>query len=169
MRTKALALRIALLLEEYSQDEINAAIDLLKKQGQSSSLLSFLTPQRKDRVRAGVKKKSFSEQFSSKLLFGLKDSEPHKYEILREFEGMLRSGAVLASFDDMKRFGERVSKDFTPKKSRSESINPLLRVLLDRSSEELEELSRLAKSHEGSPDEDQYSKLASFLIKGRSS
>lgn len=166
MRTRALALRIALLLEEYSQDEIAAAIRLLKSHADVSSLLSFMKDPSPKKEKLSGKRVRAVEAPASKVLLQLRDVEPRKYELLREFEAMLRAGTALPTFDDLKRFGERISKEFVLRKSRNESINPLLLVLLSRPVEEIEELLRLAKTTDASPGEDQYLRLARFLMKG---
>jgi hypothetical protein len=167
----ALALRIALLIEEHSEQEIVAAVELLERRGIGSALLEFLLYRR---VRPDVKSASAPTEAhrhkrlqTTRLLRSLRKTDPDKSRMLAEFDELLRRRHVLSTFEDLKRFGERVSKDFRPRKSRKESIPALMAVLAGRSRTELEELIRFAATFGVGGDADEYQRLARFLIQGR--
>jgi hypothetical protein len=167
--TFSIALQLASFIEDHSEREIRDAVSLIKARGGNSFLLDYLTePEKIDGRREKTKlTKKRSDVLQSKVVSALEAKEPEKYRVLVEFEKMVRRGQVLASFDNLKRFGERISKDFSPKKSRKDSISPLIALIAERSVDEIENLFSYASSLGTSEDADQYQRLARFLIKGK--
>lgn len=167
----SLALRLAQLLEEHSESELSEAILLLEKHGRRSKLLDYLAHRK---VECSVEKKRQSERpvrkieySTSRAVLNLRDSDPDKFRLLSEFDLMVRRAQVLSTLEDMKRFGERISKDFQPRKSRKETIGVLLSILAERSLTEIEQLMEFAATFGIAGDTDEYQRLAQFLIKGR--
>ena len=166
----ALAFRIAQIIEENSERDIRAAVALLDSRGIGGPLLDYLA--RRSQIintspRAGAARNERASLNIQHVMRGLRESDPNKFRILSEFDRMLRHGHVLTTFEDFKRFGERVSKDFQPRKSRKESIPGLIGLLAQRSTVELEDLIRLAAASGTRGDADEYQRLAHFLIKGK--
>lgn len=168
----SLALKIAQLIEEYSDREIRDAVGLLQQFGQGEELLRFLSGRRRTAApsspshSAPLKVKSLDE-ITSRAVLKLKDSDPEKFKILSEFDLMVRRGQLLPAHEDLRRFGERVSKNFEPRKARKETISAVMTILADRPVLEIERLIEFAASFgvEGSTDE--YQRLARFLIEGK--
>lgn len=167
----ALALRIALLLEEHSERELQSAVRLLRERGSRSALLDLLCwegdsapPKPKSPTGPGRP----IEETTSLAVLQLREADPERYRILFEFDKMVRRGQVLATHEDLKRFGERISKDFQPRKSRKDTIGHLVATLAERTLPEIERLVEFAASFGVAGDTDEYQRLAQFLIKGRS-
>lgn len=172
--TKSLALRIALLLEDYSEHEINAAVSMLRSQGADSTLLDFMVreselPSRtrgKESVASPTPTKSL-EKTTSRAVLKLQHGDPDKYRILSEFDLMLRKGRLLSTNENLRRFGERISKDFRPRNSRKDTIGALTAVIADRPLSEIMQLVEFAVSFGVEEGADDYQRLAQFLIKGK--
>jgi hypothetical protein len=130
-RTRQAALRVLLLVEEFSSEELAAAVSLIGGQ-EGEDLLTYLS-----RIAEGPRQPNGSRSKDAKLksrgetraLQEMKRTDPAKYEILREFETLVREGEVLRSMDDFRAFGKVLGKDFMPGKSRKESIGRLMAVL----------------------------------------
>jgi hypothetical protein len=168
----SLALRIAQLLEEHSETELQEALSLLERHGLRSELLDYLAQRKADSRASRPKRKSEStrprlEDTTSRAVLRLRDSDPDKFRLLSEFDLMVRRGQVLATLEDLKRFGERIRKDFQPRKSRKETVGVLLSTLAERSLSEIEKLMEFAATFGVAGDTDEYQRLAQFLIKGR--
>ncbi len=86
--------------------------------------------------------------------------------MLNEFQEKLRSGTVLADFDEMKKFGSIISKAFVPRKSRKETIPALIACMAERPFVDLSEIIGKLSSLEGSADGG-YQELAEFILKGK--
>lgn len=170
---RSIALRIAQLLEEYPDRELQEAVGLLRQHGYSSMLLDYLagdrnaSPRSKQRNSASPTAKPIRE-ITSRAVLKLKDEDPEKFRILAEFDLMVRRSQLLATHEDLRRFGERISKDFEPRKARKETIGALMAVLAGRPLGEIEHLVQFAASFGVEGNTDEYQRLAQFLIKGKS-
>lgn len=167
----SLALRIAELIEAHSEKEMRAAIAVLEAHGIGSPLLELLAREQR-RAKSVTSKGSIDSRVdasatTSKAVLQLRTSDPEKFHILSEFDHMVRRGQVLSRADDLRRFGQRISKDFEPRKSRKETIAPLMALLATRTLPELEQLIEFAASFGVAGDTDEYQRLARFLIKGK--
>lgn len=170
--TKSIALRIALLLEEHTEKEIENAVSLLHKHGYDSILLSYLAKT----VQIGGSKRRIPQtkenrhkpldESTSRAVLKLREIDPEKYRVLREFDLMVRRGQILSTNEDVRRFGEHVSKGFEPRKSRKETIGPLMDAMSERSMHEIDRLVKFAISFGVEGNTDEYQRLAQYLIKG---
>lgn len=168
--TYALALRIALLIEENSDRELQAATKLLRERGVKSGLLDFLEQRNRtsiEKPRDATFKSRNADDTTSLAVSQIRELDPEKYRLLSEFDRMIRHGQVLITHEALRRFGERISKEFQPRKSRKDTISPLMAVIAERPLEEIERLIEFAASFGISGDTDEYQRLAQFLIKGR--
>ena len=173
--TISLALRIALLIEESSEKEIRAAIALLRQYGVKSDLFAFLaqridppsTPLAHEKPPSAFGTPSSLENTTSLAVLQLRDVDQDKYRLLSEFDKMVRRGQVLVTHEDMKRFGEKISKEFQPRKSRKDTIGHLMATMAERPLGEIEKLVELAGSFGIAGDTDEYQRLAQFIIKGK--
>lgn len=165
-----IALRIAAIHEEFSEREIVEAVKLLEAQGSTSALLDYLANSRREadaKRRFHRKSKSIEDQ-RSKAVMALEGKDPDKFQVLSEFDALLRKSSVLPEVDDIRRFGERLSKSFSPRSSRRESIGKLMALLAERPLDEIREAvkSTLSTARADERDSD-YQRLAQFIITGK--
>lgn len=145
---------------------------MLHSHGADSMLLDFLvgnieSPTRSKRKNIDASPSKALEETTSRAVHKLRDEDPDKYRVLSEFDLMLRNGRLLSTHENLRRFGERISKDFTPRKSRKDTIGALIAVMADRPLSEIAQLVEFAASFGVEGDADDYQRLAQFLIKGK--
>lgn len=171
-RALLLALRIAAISQEFSESEIQRAIGLLEQQGFGSwsSLLTYVAENSKQsskRAKTARKVKPIGEQ-RSKAVIELERKDPEKFQVLSEFDSLLRKGSVLPAQDDVRKLGERLSKEYASRSSRRESISKLMALLADRPLDEIRELLRVSLLSSGVDEADgDYQRLAQFIITGK--
>jgi hypothetical protein len=173
MRDKVslIALRIAALMEEFSEEDISKAVRLLEERDSPSSLLMYLAGNKKASItksKATRKNSKPIEEQRSKAVLDLETKDPQKFQVLSEFDSLLRKSLVLSEVDDIRRLGERISKDFSARGSRREFISRLMAVLASKNIEEIRDVvsTALSSVKEGEKDSD-YQRLAQFIITGK--
>jgi hypothetical protein len=168
-RVLLLALRIASVLEEFSDSEIQGAVRLLEEQGSDSSLLAYIRNRKQSSpARRRTRKAKPIEEQRSKAVIELEQKDPEKYQVLSEFDSLLRKGSVLPAVDDIRKFGESLSKNFSGGSSRRELISKLMALLVDRPMDELRGLLKATLSTGTiDKDDDDYQRLAQFIISGK--
>ena len=173
-QTHALALRIALILEEASPKELAEAINILRQNGYRSDLLKFLSEsprtnrQKPEKRVSSVPKASKPiDQVTSKAVLDLEKSAPEKHKILAEFDRLVRQKKVLPTNESLRRFGEKVSKNFRPRSARKDNISAVMAVLapMPLGDIEMHVKGALDNSPRGAIDE--YRNLANYLMHGR--
>jgi len=107
------------------------------------------------------------EEITSRAVLALKGKDAEKFHVLSEFDALIRRGQLLPTNDDLRRFGERLTKDFEPKKARRETLSSLMSVLAGRSVKDIEELIEFSASFGVAGNTDEYQRLAHYLIKGK--
>lgn len=177
-RILQVALRIALIKEEFSEKEILEAVKLLKEQGISSNLLTYLANQSKEASQASKslnrkkrkpeEKKINAEEQRSQALVELEKEEPEKYQVLSELDSLLRQGRVLRDSSEIRKLGEHLSKDFSARNSRPEMISKLMHLLSNLSIEEIKEILQSALSS-SNIEGNEYQQLANYIITGQTS
>jgi len=170
--TISLALQVAQLLNEHSESEVHDAVELLRKHGYSGALLEYLSgrnlpAKRTNRSDAVLSTPKSIQEIKSRAVVRLKEKDPKKFQILSEFDSLVKRGQLLPTHEDLRRFGELISKDFEPKKARKETIGSLIAFLAELSVDKIEELVKAAASFGTSGSDDEYQRLARFLIKGK--
>lgn len=168
----SLALRIAQLVEENSEAELQEAVALLEKYGTRSHLLDYFARRKAHNRNSQPKGQSSRTQVRlddtpSRTVLRLRESDPDKFRLLSEFSLLLRRGQVLSTLEDLKSFGERISKDFQSRDSRKKTVSALLSVLAQLPLEEIEKLIEFAATFGVAGGTDEYQRLAQFLIKGK--
>ena len=167
-RVKLAVLKILLLREEFSANELSEAVDLISN-GKTEALLAWLTGGRGPESRQTTKSVKRIDKQQSKAVIELSDKEPELYVLLRDLDGLLRKGVLLPRLEDVRRLGGELKKDFEAGKSRKAAVPRLMDVLAN---EPLDRVRGLAKrlidgaAHIGGR-EAEYQKLAAFLIHGR--
>ena len=98
----------------------------------------------------------------------LEHKDPEKYRVLAEFDSLVRKGSLLPTQDDVRKLGEKLSKSYSTRSSRRESISRLMTLMADLPLNEIRDLlnNSLAESKVDRPDGD-YQRLAQFLITGK--
>ncbi len=171
---KQIALKICLIKEEYPEKDIFEAMKLLQKEGINFEILNLLDVSKtSDSIskanKPGKKSKSINKQ-RSKAVIELENKEPEKYQLLSRLDSLIRERRILPKLDDIKDFGEQISKDFAPKSSRRDAISKLMTLIANLSTDEIKELmSNIPPSSVTENHDDDYQELARFIIKGTSS
>lgn len=171
-RVSSLAQRIRSIKEEFSENEIRRALRLLEQESSSSPLFADLANgKRGSRRRLTPSRRNKKPQDQrSQAVISLERKDPEKYRVLSEFDSLLRKGAVLPKVNDIRRLGESLTKDFTSKRSRRESISKLMAVLADRPFNEITAVvNAILSNGELDNDESDYQRLAHFIITGKAS
>lgn len=163
------ALKILLIKEEYTENEIIEAIKLIGGDGQNSSLIDFFNkegnrqPQKKE-LKKGEKK--ISDQ-TSKVIVALENSDPKKFSVLSEFELLIKKGILLTKVSDIRTLALKISKDFPEIKSRRDAIPKFIELLANTPLEILKNIIEEAAILSKLPhDSSEYQELAHFLITG---
>ncbi|TAE59078.1 MAG: hypothetical protein EAZ76_11750 [Nostocales cyanobacterium] len=169
MKSKILqiALRIALIQEEFSETEISEAVNLLQEAGVTSNLFTYLSSNNSKFQRKSFSSKAKSESPKTQIPIDLKNNEPEKYQLLVEFESSLKNKELLTESVEIRRLCESLDKNFfSSKKSRLDLIHQLIQLLISRTVEEIAKIINEVKEKEK---EDPYYRLSKFLIDGDSS
>lgn len=169
-RLSSLARRITAIRKEYSKREIETVLRMLNEQGRSSLLFDQLgigVKPHAHAARSRRRKKPIHEQ-RSRAVIALEQQDPEKYEVLSNFDSLLRKGDVLPKVNDIKCLGESLTKDFKSRNSRRDAISKLMDALAGRSLEDIRRIVGETLSNSDSEDGD-YQRLADFIITGRSS
>lgn len=156
------------LADEFTIQEIRQALNSIEKEEQSSSIVKDSTPVKESPSIKGItskrKSKSISEQ-RSKAVLDLRNVDIKKYELLSEFDLLVRKGEILENPTDIRKLGIELSKDFPNSKSRKQLVSQLMKLLAQKSIDEIQELlSNLVSSSKIK--ESEYQRLAKFIISG---
>src|SRR5690349_15818631 len=116
------ALRIALVREEFSDEEIREAVELLENGEDTIGLLSFLSGKdKKSEARQSTKpKENIAFEQRSKAVLALENTDPEKYRLLSEFESSLHRNRLLPHIGELRSLGEKLSKGFSGRNSRKD-------------------------------------------------
>jgi hypothetical protein len=165
-RIKRLASKIASLKASYSDAEFRDALRLLHgKHGdvkrRHPKREGAILPSRKGRSRRAI------QEEHSLAVVRLRDSQPDKFQLLLQFDQLLRRGEILQSTEDLVRFAERISKSFVRKKSRRENVSSLLSLLAQFKLPEVHKWIDSACRLSAKDSPDSYRKLADFIMGSR--
>lgn len=171
----SLALRIAEIINSNSPKDVSAAIKILKETGFDSELLSFVSASVSRAkvtkvLREGAQRPSVDRGLLKKRLMELRASNPSAYHQIARFERELMDGLVLPTPEDLKRFGQAISKRFKSGKSRADTVAALMVELSALRPNEIETVIRHAiMSEKGGADLGEFKDLAHFLIGSKTS
>lgn len=165
-RSRQAALRIRLLMEEFSPQELGDALAFLGGHPEED-LLQFLERIKSTSAggRSSLKAPRMKETKPSHSLDAIRDTEPEKYQLLRTFEEQLREGERLRSLHDVRTFGQMLDKEFDPGKSRHEGIGRLMKKLAAMGLDDLRETIRRAPLG-NVEDSDAFLRLSRHIISG---
>jgi hypothetical protein len=166
-KARQAALRILLLTEEFSPEELSEALSLIggrKEEDLSSFLARMASSSRKP--RRSTSRDSSRGSGESRALHDLKSIDIAKYQILRDFENAVREGRVLRDLDEFRAFGRVLAKDFTPGKSRKEALARLTALLAQLDVEAIRSALAKVPSIAGPDGENSFRRLANQIISG---
>lgn len=163
-KTRRAVLKLLLLQEEFTKKELGEAVEFLSNNS-AGDIFEYLTTRSKAIKDTKKQQTPFSEQTSQAIL-NLKDKDTDKYELLRNFDSLLRKGELLSRLDSIKKFGAQFSKEYEAGKSRTEAIPKLMSVLSEIDIAELKSIIRDVVEDSGK-ENSEYVELANYLIKGR--
>ncbi|MGH7171346.1 MAG: hypothetical protein ACRELG_13800 [Gemmataceae bacterium] len=129
-RIRQAMLKILLLREEFSAQELSEAVALIDGGEENVlALLKRIAPESPQQAAPRSPGASFSTKGETRALQELKHSDGEKYEVLRDFETLIREGSTLQTLDEFRAFGKILGKDFSPGKSRKEALARLMALL----------------------------------------
>lgn len=169
-RLSLLTRRIAAIEKDFSKREIESAVKLLQQRESESPLLPYLSSSKKVKRRANSRrtKKPIQDQ-RSRSVMRLQREDREKYRVLCEFDSLLREGRVLPRVSDIRRLGESLTKNFTARSSRRDSISKLMDILATMPLHEITSIVDLVLSNDRAENgKSDYERLADFIITGKS-
>ena len=165
-KTRQAVLKLLLLQEEFTRKELEEAVEYISD-NEFSDVVSFL------RKRTSIKEASKTDSASpliegrSQVLMDLESKDPTKFELLSEFDSLLRKGELTPKMDYIKKVGASYSKEFNPGRSRKETIPRFITLLASLSIDQIRSVITSVIEETGS-DESEYAALANYLIHGQS-
>ena len=168
-----IALRIALIIEEASPDELGKAIDILRRSGYDSDLLRYLTTVSTEhdikppgKSPANTRAAKPIGQVASKSVLDIEKTNPEKYQILAEFDILVQKREVFATNESLRKFGQKISKEFHPGNTFKDNVGLMMATLASMSQHDMERNIRLALDRSSRPEADEYRNLANYLMHG---
>lgn len=149
---RKLRLKVALLLEDYSEKELLKAIDSFKDCTNTAN-------------KGSKKSKPFDKQ-QTLIINKITASEPEKGAVLQRFDDALRRKDILQSFSELKSFGIKVDKRLGLCKSRNAIVPKLIVSLSDLPIEKVKRLIEQATTQNQSSSSTDYLSLANYIIAG---
>jgi hypothetical protein len=130
-RIRQAVLKILLLREEFSAQELAEAVALIdgEEEEELLTLIKRRAPESREQGAPRSPGASLSTKGETRALQELKHTNREKYEVLREFETLIREGGTLQTLDAFRAFGKILGKDFSPGKSRKEGLARLMALL----------------------------------------
>lgn len=161
------SLRLLLLLEEFTDNEIIEAIELIESDLDSNNpLLKYLhkTTKRKSTTSKPSANKS-KEPLCSRVVLDLEKTDKEKFIVLSKIDKLIREGKVLKNLADIKKIASQISKNFPSVKSRKEAIPKFMELLASMPINETTNIvETIMQSQRSNISESEYHELASFLI-----
>jgi hypothetical protein len=167
-RAREVALRVQLLVEEFTPSELADGIDLLGA-AKGADLLTFLLQKASQRIDHRRVPTARPQAFAKERAFDfseLEQSDPDKYKALLAFDERFRAGTLLPTLDSCRSFGKELSKSFEPGKSRRDCLPRLLASLAAFSTERIRAAISEAASYSDREGAEPYRRLASHIISG---
>ncbi len=165
-RVRQAMLRILLLTEEFSPEELAEATSLLDDRGKD--VFAFLRQKNSASKRAAPRPASnarMNKKGETRALQELKLTDGEKYQVLREFESSIREGKVLKTLDDFREFSTILGKDFGAAKSVKDALPHLTAVLARMDLDNMRAAIEKAPTRQGD-DENAFRRLANHIISG---
>jgi hypothetical protein len=167
-RARQAALRIQLILEEFTKDELASGLALIDT-ARDDDLFKFLSRKSARPYPGPPTSESASHPNRKFVLSSLKQLEPEKYSIIRDFEKALRDGSILSTLGDCRSFGRGLSKEFDAGKSRKDCIARLVAALSVMTIDEVRAAISRGSSYNERDGAEAFRQLAAHIITGGSS
>jgi len=169
-KIQSIAIRIALIQEEYRDADIQKAVKLLETHGSPSLVTDYLKSRLASTSMDKVKRKVSTckpNEHHSKAVLDLAGVDDEKYSLLLEFENLIRRGEILRQLNDIRRLGEKLDKNFVNPRSRREAINNLMVVISHLPINDIKDI--IDRSITSVVPSNEYQDLAQYLIEGKHS
>lgn len=139
-KTFLIALKIAEIITEFSEGEINQALELLQEEEIDSSLFSYLVTSQTSKNSAGNKKTKLDDQPYRQNLLKLKKKDSKKYQLLSELDKWMRDGYALKSHSEIIELYNSQLEDYFKIIPRNKLISKLIELLIEVENGKIEEL-----------------------------
>lgn len=158
------------LRTRYSDRDLKDAIDYLANSqhlSKSSKTSQLKRASKNTKTLCSTRK----EPEISKVVADLKMLDQERFELLSRFDKSLRNGEIMISLDSIRGAGLAIDKEFNPGKSRKGAISKFMKLLVSIPVDDArKQINYILESERNSDDKDNaYSKLATFLIRGKAS
>jgi len=157
---RALLLEALLLRVKYTDSDFRTVCQALSRP-EDESLKEFLTL-----VQALPlsKAKSATRQRAKDLLASIQDSDPSRYNALARLRERLLSRALLPTAGELRAFERWLGMEDVPKRKREQTVNAIIRFLMEVPTEVVQEAERRASSSSLSEDKS-YAELADTILR----
>lgn len=139
-KTFLIALKIAEIITEFSESEINQALELLQEQEIDSSLFSYLVSSQTSKNSARNKKTRLDDQPYRQNLLKLKKKDNKKYQLLSDLDKWMRDGLVLKSDAEIIESYKSQLDDYLKITPRNKLISKFIELLIEVENGKTEEL-----------------------------
>jgi hypothetical protein len=167
-KVRLAVLRILILLEEFSPEELAEAVSHINGQP-TEDLLGYLarsTSSSKDSSAPRPHGPGLSTEGETLALQALKSTDTEKYQILKDLEGAIREDRALKSMGEVRKFATLLDKDFNPGKSRKEALGRLIALLAKMDIAAIRTaIGKMPMTSDGTADS--FRRLANQLISGQ--
>ncbi len=161
------SLRILLLLEEFTGNDLKEAVKMLEGDFDNENPLILFLQSRlyKQNRRKTIPKPKPKETKCSRVILELEKKDKEKYLLLSKVDGLIREGKVLRKLTDIKTIANQISKEFPDLKSRKGAIPKFMTLLANMTTSEAAKIvESIIQSQYSNVSESEYHELASFLI-----
>ena len=167
-RVRQVILRIMLLREEFTQNEIMSAVNLLKDRGDHFLYKYLLEASggttKKNKSISKAKRGQKKKRGQSQTLQKMRVEDPEKFELLDRFEKLARDGLILSTNDEIRRFCKIVGKEIKLGRTAKDSIGKIVKVLAEMEFQTIKEIVKKVPRKTGPGNS--YVRLADYIISG---
>lgn len=139
-KTFLIALKIVEIITEFSEIEINQALELLQEQEIDSSLFSYLVSSQTNKNSARNKKTRLDDQPYQQNLLKLKKKDNKKYQLLSDLDKWMRDGHALKSNSEIIELYNSQLDDYLKTIPRNKLISKFIELLIELENGKIEEL-----------------------------
>lgn len=139
-KTFLIALKIAEIIAEFSENEINQALELLQEQEIDSSLFSYLVSSQTNKNSARNKKTRLDDQPYRQNLLKLKKKDNRKYQLLSDLDMWMRDGYILKNDSELIELYKSWLEDYLKHTPRNKLISKFIDLLIEVENGKIEEL-----------------------------
>lgn len=165
-KTFLIALKIAEIITEFSETEINQALELLQEQEIDSSLFSYLVSSQTNKNSARNKKTKLDDQPYRQNLLKLKKKDSKKYQLLSDLDKWMRDGYTLKNDSELIDLYKSYIEDNLKRTPRNKLISKFIDLLIEVENGKIEELHSSMSANIANPD-NSFLKLSDTMSRKR--